>query len=559
VNLSNDEPANDVQAGKAPDNDTRLALLLDDLIGRVQRKESVDFAEVAGRHPEWKEELRELWGAVLLADAAAQSHAHDSSSATAAWSGQELELPARIGDYELLHVLGRGGMGVVYLARQVSLGRKVAVKMILRGAMATDADVARFQAEAEAAAKLEHPGIVPVYEVGQHQDLHYFSMKYVAGPTLAQKYADESPEPREAARILLAVARAIHFAHQHGVLHRDLKPSNILLDADGAPHVTDFGLAKQASVVDGMTLTGAILGTPSYMSPEQAAGGRGNIGPASDVYSLGAVLYHLLAGRPPFRAATFVDTVLLVLEQEPALPHEVDPKADRDLEMIAMHCLQKPSDLRYASAAELADDLNAYLHDEPISARGGKFSQVVSRLFRDTHHAPILENWGLLWMWHSLALLLICLGTNAMFWWGDRQRLHYAFLWIVGAWTWALIFWVLRRRAGPVTFIERQIAHVWAASMVAVSMLFPLELWLDLPVLSLAPVLGLISGMVFLIKAGILSGVFYLQAAALFATSALMARWPNFAHLIFGVVSAACFFFPGWKYHQRRLASRREK
>ena len=184
-------------------------------------------------------------------------------------------MPRQLGDYELLEELGRGGMGVVYRARQISLDRSVAVKMILRGQLATAADRARFRAEAEAAAKLDHPNIVPVYEVGELDGQPYFSMKFVAGTTLARLLADGPLEPREAAALLVPVAKAIHFAHRHGLLHRDLKPSNILIDADGQPHVTDFGLAKRMTDQTGPTLTGAIVGTPSYMSPEQADGRRG--------------------------------------------------------------------------------------------------------------------------------------------------------------------------------------------------------------------------------------------------------------------------------------------
>jgi len=360
------------------------------------------------------------------------------------------------------------------------------------------------------------------------------------------------------ARLLAAVSRAIHYAHEHGVLHRDIKPSNILLDDHDQPHVTDFGLAKQVSEGVSLTQTGAILGTPAYMSPEQAAGARGRVGPASDVYSLGVILYHMLTGRPPFQAASPVDTVLLVLEQEPVPPRVLNPKADRDLEMICLRCLQKPPDLRYASAKALADDLEAYLKDETISARSGRFAQVLASWMRETHHAVVLEYWGLLWMWHSLALLLACLATNGLYWLGvTENRFYYTALWTVGLGAWALVFWTLRRRMGPVMFVERQIAHTWAASMIAIALLFPVEAILERPVLSLSPVLGLITGMVFLVKAGILSGWFYIQAAALFLTAILMALFPPYAHLIFGIVSAACFFFPGLKYYRQRQRSER--
>ena len=271
----------------------------------------------------------------------------------------------------------------------------------------------------------------------------------------------------------------------------------------------------------------------------------------------------------PFDVASFmeefwktVDTVLMVLEQDPPLPRLLNPKVDPDLEMIALKCLQKPADLRYAGAAELAADLNAYLAGEPISARSSQFSQVIIRVFRETHHATVLENWGLLWMWHSLVLLALCLVTNWFQWQHVASRWPYLALWGVGLGTWAGIFWNLRRRAGPVTFVERQIAHVWAGSMISSTGLFLIEWILGLDVLRLSPVLGLVSGMVFLVKASVLTGTFYLQAVALFATAAGMAWLQHVSRTtetvdlgisLFGVVSAACFFLPGLKYYRQRI------
>jgi len=537
----------------APTRDARLANLLADLGDKALRGEAVNLEDTCRAHPDLAQELRQLWGAVMVADAVGSNASQDETAdATPDMDGPPL--PFAFGDYELLEELGRGGMGIVYRARQVSLNREVAVKMILRGQLASAADRERFKAEAEATARLDHPAIVPVFEVGRVDGRPYFSMKYIQGQTLAQRLADGPMPPRDAARILAKVAEAIELAHRRGVLHRDLKPSNILLDEQGQPHVTDFGLAKQQSDPISLTRSGTVLGTPAYMAPEQAAGARGEVGPASDVYSLGCILYHMLTGRPPFQAGSALDTLLMVLEQDPVPPRLLNPRADRDLEMIALRCLQKPSDLRYASAAALAADLQAYLKDEPISARSGRFIQVMARVFRETHHATVLENWGLLWMWHSLALLIVCVATNGLHLAGDTNRWHYIGLWTVALWAWAGVFWLLRRRMGPVLFVERQIAHVWSASMIAIAAVFPIEAWLKLPVLSLSPILGVIASMVFLIKAGILSGAFYFQAAALLATVPAMAIWPDFAHIIFGVVSAGCFFFPGLKYYRQRKA-----
>jgi eukaryotic-like serine/threonine-protein kinase len=535
----------------------QLALVVSELSDRAQRGEVVDLEAECRRHPELAKDLRELWGVIAVARVAGSNSAVLAPTLPPGQPGDfpsgTLTLPAKFGDYELRQEIGRGGMGVVYRAAQTSLSREVAVKMILRGQLASPADRERFEAEARAAARLDHPGIVPVYEVGEIGGRPYFSMKHVRGTTLAQRLAEGPLPPREAARMLAAVARAIHFAHLRGVLHRDLKPSNILLDEQGEPHVTDFGLAKQITEAASLTKSGAVLGTPAYMAPEQAVGARGQVGPQSDVYSLGVILYHMLTGRPPFQAASPAEMVLLVLEQDPVPPRMLNPKADRDLEMICLRCLQKPIDLRYASAAALADDLEAYLNDESISARSGRFAQVLASWMRETHHAAVLENWGLLWMWHSLALGVACFATNILQLYGDEDRLHYFLLWTAGLGTWAAVFWALRRRMGPVTFVERQIAHLWAGSMICIALLFPLEAWLDLTPLKLSPVLGLVTGMVFLAKAGILSGEFYIWAVLLFLTAIPMALFPRYAHFIFGVVSAACFFFPGLKYYRQRL------
>jgi len=295
------------------------------------------------------------------------------------------------GHYEIVREIGRGGMGVVFQARQVSLNRPVALKMILAGQLANETDVRRFYTEAEAAANLDHPGIVPIYEVGQHEGQHYFSMGFVEGQSLAQRLTDGPLPPREAAALLVKVAEAIEYAHGRGVIHRDLKPGNILLDRNGNPRVTDFGLAKELEGDSGLTGSGQIMGTPSYMPPEQAGGKRGEVGPAADVYALGATLYALVTGRPPFQAATAMDTLIQVISDEPISPRRLNPALDQDIETICLKCLEKEPSKRCRSAAALAEELARFLAGEPILARpiGGP-----ERFWRWCRRRPVVAGLG---------------------------------------------------------------------------------------------------------------------------------------------------------------------
>jgi WD40 repeat protein len=277
--------------------------------------------------------------------------------------------PPAVRGYEVLGELGRGGMGVVYQARQAGLNRLVALKMILAGGHAGEQDLARFRAEAAAIARLRHPNIVQVYEIGDHDGLPFFSLEFVAGGSLAAKLNGTPLASRPAAELAEALARAVQAAHEGGVVHRDLKPANVLLTEDGTPKVTDFGLAKQMGSEQGQTRSGSILGTPSYMAPEQAGGRSRDIGPAADVYSLGAILYECLTGRPPFRAETPLDTLLQVLAEDPVPPRRLQPKVPRDLETVCLRCLHKDPARRYASARALAEDLRRFLGGEAIQAR----------------------------------------------------------------------------------------------------------------------------------------------------------------------------------------------
>jgi hypothetical protein len=431
------------------------------------------------------------------------------------------------------------------------------LKCLLRGESAGVNDLARFRAETAAAAKLAHPHIVPLHYVDEHDGQPYFVMTYIDGTTLAKRLADGPMTANESAKLLVQVSRAVQHAHCQGVLHRDLKPSNILLDRDGEAYVGDFGLAKLIDVDGSLTQSGAILGTPSYMSPEQASRGWGPVGPASDVYSLGAILYQMLTGRPPFQAPSPLDTVLLLLEQDPVPPRLLNPKVNADLEMIALKCLQKAPNLRYPTAAALGDDLDAYLAGEPISARSTTLRALAARLLGETHHAAVLENWGMLWICHSVALLLFFGLTNWLLWRGVSARWPYVAIFTVGLGAWAALFWNLRRRGGPISFVERQLAHVWGAGVIGINLIFLVEWLLGLPVLTLAPMIAVMNGGLFLVKGGILSGSYYVQAALTFLAIVPMARFPRFAPLIFGLTAALCFFTTGLKYHLRSRRTQR--
>ncbi|HZY87505.1 MAG TPA: serine/threonine-protein kinase, partial [Gemmataceae bacterium] len=372
--------------------------LLDEVLGeymqRLDRGEGVGREELLARHPELAAELRSYFAGCDEVERIGQftgparqrreetpalppPRALPQTCGTGNAAPTDREV-CYVGDYELLEQIGQGGMGVIYRARQRSLPRLVALKMIRPDRLTSPADVLRFRSEAEAAASLDHPNIVPIYEVGGHEGEHYFSMKLVEGGSLAEHLPRLASDLPAGAGLLAAVARAVHYAHQRGLLHRDLKPANVLLDGgpdvpvgQRRPLVTDFGLAKRLGLGPaeaGLTQQGTIVGTPNYMAPEQAAA-TGSVSTAADVYSLGAILYELLTGRPPFRAETPLETLVQLREREPAPPRSLNRRVDRDLETVCLKCLQKEPKKRYPSAEALADDLERWLRGEPIQAR----------------------------------------------------------------------------------------------------------------------------------------------------------------------------------------------
>ncbi len=344
------------------DNDPAMPLL-DAYLAQLQAGEKPDRRTLLHEHPELASALDCLEALEVLAPPASECTALDEDVADAA------ELPRDFGPYELIREIGRGGMGVVYEAKQKGLDRSVAVKMILAGHLASPEIVRRFQVEAKAAARLRHSNIVHIHDVGRLGGQDFFAMEYIEGQSLDKPIADGPVEASLAVRLISTVARAVEHLHRQGVLHRDLKPSNILLDVEGQPFVTDFGLAKVFAPDSETTATGIIAGTPSYMAPEQASGRRAEVGPATDVYSLGAILYELLTGVPPFRAETALDTLMEVLGSDPAMPRSLNPRIPRGLELICLKCLAKEPGERYTSAAALADDLDRFARGEVLEVR----------------------------------------------------------------------------------------------------------------------------------------------------------------------------------------------
>jgi TolB-like protein/predicted Ser/Thr protein kinase/Flp pilus assembly protein TadD len=322
------------------------------------------------------------------------------------------EMPREFGDYELLEEIGRGGQGVVFRAWQRSLSRTVAVKIIGVGQFATNAHLKRLRREAEAAAKLNHPGIVPIYEVGERDGTNYFSMRFVEGDPLDEVVSRGPISVRQAAEFIVKVARTVHYAHEHGILHRDIKPGNILLDAHGEPHLTDFGLARL--VEQGSTVTGSleVMGTPSYMAPEQAVGNNAAVGSSTDVYGLGAVLYELLTGHPPFAGETTYETIRLLLDSEPRQPRLWNRKVDRDISAICLKCLEKNPRYRYPSALALAEDLERWLRHEPIRAkRSGFFTRAQKWVQRNRTIAALI-----------MVSVVLAAGLGVMIWQRESLR-----------------------------------------------------------------------------------------------------------------------------------------
>jgi serine/threonine-protein kinase len=400
---------------------TRFEAVVEQFLRECEAGRSPDPQRYLDNFPELTSLLRDFFAGQDLFDRLAPDLAPQAQTGPVATS---LALPPpgeHVGDFELLEELGRGGMGVVYRARQTKLDRVVALKMIRGGQ--DEAELARFRVEAEAIARLQHPNIVQLFEVGEHNGMPFFALEYCAGGSLEERLRGTALLPAEAAAVIAALARAMHAAHQHNVIHRDLKPANVLLAGGDAstpldqltPKVTDFGLARKLDD-PGLTQTGVIMGTPSYMAPEQASGRSKEVDPAADIYALGAVLYECLTGRPPFRAATTLDTLAQVLNTDPVPPRQLNPAVPRDLETVSLKCLHKDPRRRYADAAALAEDLSRYLDGRPVQARRVGRTERLLKWVRRRPAAAAL----------ALVVMLLVVGAGAAGWWYQQDQLEQA-------------------------------------------------------------------------------------------------------------------------------------
>lgn len=467
----------------------------------------------------------------------------------------------RFGKFEVVAELGRGGMGAVFKANQLDLHRTVAIKIILSGAVAGPDDLARFRVEAEATAALHHPNIVRIYEVGDSNGCAFFSMEYIGGPTLAQRLVEGPLPGKIAARHAATVARAIQHAHEHGILHRDLKPSNVLLDAAEEPHITDFGLAKRLQADSGQTRTGAILGTPSYMAPEQA-GGRKELTPAVDVYGLGALLYELLTGRPPFRAETPFDTILQVLERDPAPPRLLNPKVDRDLETICLKCLEKEPTRRYASAKAVAEDLEHYLAGEPIKARSLNLVGRVASLLERSHYDVQFAAWGNMLLGFGAVIGLGHLATTAVLITEPSEQavplvtaIHLAmFITLLG-----LFWWNRPEGVMPRTTAERQLWCVLGGFVTACVLMGLTDRLMASPgrphePLRMYPPFAVLSGLTFLVLGSSYWGMCYLFAAGFCILALVLPLYLELGPAGFGLMWTVALLTIGLRL--RRLGAR---
>ncbi len=527
----------------APGNvDQTLEAVMADYLQRIEEGENPEPAAYLRAHPQHEEELRSFF------------RNHHWFGESPAPENSSL-IGTQVGPYQIEAEIARGGMGVVYRARQQGLERPVALKLISTGVLAGTEERRRFRIEAEAAARLHHPGIIAIHEIGSWQGYEYFSMTLVEGPTLQLRVDDKVFDDRESARLVCDIASAVAYAHRAGIVHRDLKPENILISEDGRPLVTDFGLAKWHREGTMITRTGQVLGTPHYMSPEQACG-RGQSGVASDVYSLGAILYALLVGRPPHRGNSAAEVLRSVLQDEPEPPRQVRRDAPQELENVCLKAIRYDPATRYSSADDLAKDLERYLAGEPTSAAGSGLLDRVAREIRRDQHQNYFEEWGRSLTWigviifvtHVLIFVLDVLDAPA---WG-------AFWLPRGVMLLAIFGVIYHAREGallPRTVAERPVWSIWIAYLATLGVMNLLSLMDGLGHSTLFPVASSLSAFGFIAMSGHVWGGSALFGLGFLGVAVLTVLLPTPAPLLFGTMWLISLVSLGQHYRSKRLAS----
>lgn len=498
-----------------------LESVMADYLQRIEKGRSPDPEEFLRAYPHYASDLRTFF----------RNHQ---------WLGETPEtedsalVGAQIGPYLIESEIARGGMGIVYRARQRGLQRPVAVKLISSGVLAGREERRRFRIEAEAAARLNHPGIIPIHEIGSWQGHEYFSMTLVEGPTLQKRVEDQVFDDNEAARLVRDIAVAVDYAHRAGIIHRDLKPDNILIGPDGRPMVTDFGLAKWHRDGTMITRTGQVLGTPHYMSPEQACG-RGDQGVTTDIYSLGAILYALLTGEPPHGGSSPADVLRSVLQDEPESPRTYRREIPLELEKICLKAMNYEPSARYTSAKLLADDLDRFLRGEPTSASGSGLLNRVAREIRRDQHQTYFEEW-----WRTLALigLIVFLSHIAMYALNQLNWEPSAAYWFPRAVMLLMIFAaILYARRGsmlPRSVAERPVFSIWLAYLVTLAVMNILAILDDDPPEHIFVVASALSGFGFMAMAGHIWGGSALFGLGFFGVALVANAFPEISPLLLG-------------------------
>ncbi len=529
------------------DSDSRIESLesvMAEYVERIEAGETPDPGEYLQAFPQHAEELRSFF------------RNHHWLGDTPAPDTPPL-VGTQVGHYQIEAEIARGGMGVVYRARQAGLERPVALKLISTGVLAGEEERRRFRIEAEAAAKLNHPGIVAIHDIGSWQGYEYFSMTLVEGPTL-QKYVDDGEfDDQQSASFVRDVARAVAYAHRAGIIHRDLKPENILLDSDRRPYITDFGLAKwhrEGSVLSriGLTRTGQVLGTPHYMSPEQASG-RSQGDESTDVYSLGAILYALLTGQPPHLGASAAEVLRSVLQDEPENPRQLRREIPHDLENICLKAMRNDASERYATASALADDLDRFLCGETTSAAASGLLDRVAREIRRDQHQDYFQYWGLtlyslggiIFIAHLFIFALAQLEYSYWAYWVPRSVMLLTMA--------ALIY---RARGGailPRSVAERPVWSIWLGYLASLTCINLVLFMLDIEVTALIPLAAALSGFGFIAMGGHVWGGSALLGLAFLVVSLLAAFLTNAAPLLFGATWLISLCALGRHYRTREL------